>query len=232
MITIRPHGERGHSRLTWLDSRHSFSFGDYVDPEHMGFSVLRVINEDRIMPGGGFPEHGHRDMEIITYVVEGELAHRDSAGNSKTIRAGEFQRMSAGSGIAHSEYNASDTDPVHLLQIWIFPSTKGLAPSYEQRPLGRMRGEATFQLVASPDGEGEALTIHQDARLYVTRLHRGEQASHEITPGRRAYAQVTNGTVEINGYRLGPGDGAALVRESTVALSAIDPVELLLFDLP
>ena len=232
MITVRPHGERGHSRLNWLDSRHSFSFGDYADPEHMGFSVLRVINEDRIAPGGGFPEHGHRDMEIITYVLEGELAHRDSTGNSRVIRAGEFQRMSAGSGIAHSEYNASATDPVHLLQIWIFPATKGLPPSYEQRPIGSARGGPTLQLVASPDAEAGVLKIHQDVRLYVLRLRPGETAALELAAGRRAYAQVTNGAVGLNTEHLGPGDGAALVRESRLSLVAVEPAELLLFDLP
>jgi redox-sensitive bicupin YhaK (pirin superfamily) len=232
VITVRPHGERGRSRLTWLDSRHSFAFGDYADPEHMGFSVLRVINEDRIAPGGGFPEHGHRDMEIITYVLEGELAHRDSTGNSEVIRAGEFQRMSAGSGIAHSEYNASGTDPVHLLQIWIFPATKGLTPSYEQRSVGRERSGTALQLVASPDGQDGTLTIHQDARLYLVRLRQGEQTAHDIGAGRRVYAQVTNGKVELNAHRLGAGDGAALVREPQVVLNAIAPAELLLFDLP
>lgn len=232
MITVRPHRERGHTKMAWLDSWHSFSFGGYADPDHMGFSALRVINDDRIMPGAGFPEHGHRDMEIITYVLEGVLAHRDSTGNSAVIHAGEFQRMSAGSGIAHSEYNGSATDPVHLLQIWIIPATKGLSPGYEQRSISRSEGDGRLQLVASPEGEEGALFLHQDARLYVVRLRRGEQATHEIAAGRRAYVQTTNGVVELNTYRLVAGDGAAVAREERVTLTALDPVEVLLFDLP
>ncbi len=229
MIGVRPGRERGFSRNNWLDSRHTFSFADYYDPRYMGFSVLRVINEDRVAPGAGFPTHGHRDMEIISYVLEGALEHRDSLGTGSVIRAGEFQRMSAGAGVTHSEYNASQTQPVHFLQIWILPRTKGLAPSYEQRSFADGEG---LMLVASPDGGNDSLTIHQDAFLYRARLSKGGAVEHPLAPDRKAYVQVAKGKFVINGVALAAGDGAVLSGERLVRLSAEAAGETLLFDLP
>lgn len=229
MIGVRPGRERGFSRTDWLDSRHTFSFADYYDPRYMGFSVLRVINEDRVAPGAGFPAHGHRNMEIISYVLEGALEHRDSLGTGSVIRAGEFQRMSAGTGVEHSEYNASRTQPVHFLQIWILPRTKGLAPSYEQRSFADGEG---LMLVASPDGDDGSLTIHQDIFLYRARLSKGDAAEHPLGPDRKAYVHMASGKFVVNGVALAAGDGALLSGERLVRLSAEAAGEALLFDLP
>lgn len=229
MIDVRPGRERGFSRNTWLDSRHTFSFADYHDPRYMGFSVLRVINEDRVAPGAGFPTHGHHDMEIISYVLEGALEHRDSLGTGSVVRVGEFQRMSAGTGVTHSEFNASRTYPVHFLQIWILPHTNGLAPSHEQRAFADGEG---LLLVASPDGRDSSLTIHQDAFLYRARLGKGDTVEHPLALDRKAYVQMVSGKLIVNGVALSAGDGAALHGEQLVRLSAEAAGEALLFDLP
>ncbi len=235
MISLRPANERGHTQLDWLDSRHTFSFDRYYDPRHMGFRHLRVINEDRVQPGEGFGTHPHRDMEILTYVLEGELEHRDSMGNGSVIRSGEVQRMSAGTGVTHSEHNRSGAEPVHLLQIWILPQQKGLAPSYEQRafPAGERRGK--LRLLAAPgsrkDAHDGAVTIHQDAALYSALLEPGESVTHRLKPSRHAWLQVARGAVELNGTPLAAGDGAAVSQEETLEIRASAPSEILLFDL-
>lgn len=231
MITIRRSDDRGAADHGWLKARHSFSFGEYYDPAHMGFRALRVINEDRIAPGGGFPTHPHRDMEIVTYILSGALEHRDSLGNGEVIRAGEVQRMSAGTGIRHSEFNASDSEPVHLLQIWLLPERAGIAPGYEQKALETRRGD--WIEVATPRGAGEALTIHQDAGLYAARLDVGDGLSRDIPAGRHAWVQVARGAVSVNGQALAQGDAAALSDETTLSLSADrgEPAEVLVFDL-
>ena len=231
MLTIRRSEDRGHADHGWLDTRHTFSFADYHDPAHMGFRALRVINEDKVAAGGGFGTHGHRDMEIISYVLEGALGHRDSMGNGSVIRPGEVQRMSAGTGVMHSEHNASDDGKVHFLQIWILPDRRGHRPGYEQKafPVEERRGR--LRLVASPDGADGSVTIHQDARLYLANLDGDERASLDLAPGRHAWVHVARGSVEVNGERLGPGDGAALSDERTVALSGGRGAEVLVFDL-
>ena len=233
MITIRRAEERGHADHGWLDTRHTFSFADYHDPEHMGFGDLRVINEDRVQPGTGFGTHGHRDMEIISYVLEGELAHQDSMGNGSTIRPGEVQRMSAGTGVRHSETNPSRERPVHFLQIWIQPSRPGVEPGYEQKafPAGERRGK--LRLVASPDGRDGSLTIHQDARLSLALLANGERVVHAVAKGRRAWVQVARGELTLNGERLHAGDGAAVEGETALEIVAenAEPAEALVFDL-
>ncbi len=228
MITLRPEQERGRTRLGWLDSRHSFSFGQYQDPRHVEFRNLRVINDDRVEPGAGFPTHPHRDMEILTYVLEGELAHQDSLGTGSVIGAGELQKMSAGSGIRHSEFNASDTHPVHFYQIWIYPERSGLDPSYEQRPTPPGPG---LHLVASPDGGEQVLRLHQDVRLYLGRLLDGQELEHSLPRDRHAYVQVTRGQVQLNGLQLKAGDGAAVSQEESLRLRSQGPAEILLFDL-
>ncbi|MBI3725889.1 pirin family protein [bacterium] len=230
-IAVRRSSERGHFDMGWLDTRHTFSFGDYHDPDHMGFRALRVINEDRIAPGGGFGTHPHRDMEILTYVTEGALEHKDSMGTGSTIRPGEVQRMSAGTGVFHSEHNASKKDPVRLLQIWILPETRGLEPSYEQRmfPADEKRGK--WRLVASRDGREGSVRIHQDVSLYATLLSKGERLSHAFSRGRSAWLQVVRGGVTIEGNELSAGDGLALSDGSGLALEATSDAELLLFDL-
>lgn len=230
MITLRRSNERGSSKFNWLDSRHTFSFGDYYDPKHVGYSSLRVINEDRVNPGAGFPTHSHRDMEIITYVLEGALAHKDSTGTSSVIRVGDVQRMSAGTGISHSEYNASQTEPVHFLQIWIIPNETGLEPGYEQRSFDLKKESGKWVLVAArkPDG---ALKIHQDAELSLAVLPKGEKLNYRLRPGRHAWLQVARGKVTLNGSSLEAGDGAAIENEQVVDLTAIDQSEVLLFDL-
>ncbi len=232
MISVRNSNERGHANHGWLDSFHSFSFADYHDPRHMGFSVLRVINEDRVAPGTGFPTHGHRDMEIVTYVLKGALDHKDSLGNGSTIRPGEVQRMSAGRGVRHSEFNPSDSEPVHLLQIWILPDRAGHAPGYEQKHFNPAELEGRLRLVASPNGHDGSVTIHQDARLYATRLDGAASVSHALAPGRRAYVQVARGAVTLNGVPLSAGDGAGIENESLVTLASGEDAEVLLFDLP
>ncbi len=231
MITIRPGGERGVANFGWLDSRHSFSFGHYYDPNHMGFGVLRVINEDRVEPGAGFDTHGHRDMEIISYVLAGALEHKDSLGTGSVIRPGEVQRMTAGTGIRHSEYNPSKTDPVHFLQIWILPEKEGLAPGYQQIaiPDGDRRGR--LPLIGSRDGRDASLTIHQDVDLYAGLLDAGTAVEHRLVETRRAWVQVTRGSVRINGAELAAGDGAGLERERKVEIEALSDAEFLLFDM-
>lgn len=230
MITVRRSEERGHASRGWLESYHTFSFADYYDPRHEQFRDLRVINEDWIAPGQGFGTHPHRDMEIVTVVLEGALAHRDSLGTGSTIRPGEVQRMSAGTGIAHSEFNASDSEPVHLLQIWLLPERAGLEPGYEQKAFPT--DGAPLQLLAARDGRGGAVTIHQDAELYRARLAPGESALHALRPGRHAWLQVTSGTLTVNGTNLRAGDGAAVSDETELRLSANGaPAEALLFDL-
>jgi len=229
MITIRRGDERGRGQFDWLDSRHTFSFADYYDPRHMGFRALRVINEDVIAPGAGFPTHPHRDMEIITYVLDGAVEHRDTLGTREVVKAGEVQRMTAGTGIRHSEFNASKTEPLHLLQIWLLPGARNLAPAYEQRELPPLGDE--LALVAAPEGGGGALTINQDARLYAGRLRAGAETSHRLARGRGAWLQVARGEIEIDGEILAAGDGAAIENEDTVTLTATTDAEVLLFDL-
>lgn len=232
MITLRHAEERGVANFGWLDSRHTFSFGHYHDPDHMGFGPLRVINEDRVQPAQGFDTHGHQDMEIISYVLNGALEHKDSIGTGSVIRPGEVQRMSAGTGIRHSEFNHSDTDPVHFLQIWILPEKRGLTPSYEQREFPRGERVGKWRLVGSRDGREGSLTIHQDVDLYATLLRTGETATHALKPGRRGWVQVARGTVSLNGRQLYPGDGAALADEPEIVVEGTsDDVEALLFDM-
>ena len=231
MIVVRDRGRRGRTQLGWLDSRHSFSFGGYSDPNHMGFRSLRVINDDRVIPGAGFGTHGHRDMEIVTYVLEGALAHKDSLGTGSTIRPGDVQRMSAGTGIMHSEYNASAADPVHFLQIWIVPDTGGLAPSYEQRRFPPEERRNRFRLVADRHGSDGALTIHQDVKLYAATLEAGATLSQPLPAGRHAWLQVAGGVVALDGDELRAGDGAAISAEPSIGLETATGAELLLFDL-
>ncbi len=231
MITIRHGEDRGRVVLDWLDSRHSFSFGHYYDPKHMGFRALRVINDDRVSPGGGFATHPHRDMEIITYVLDGTLEHADSLGNGSVIRAGEVQRMTAGTGVTHSEFNHSRVAPVHLLQIWILPAEKGLAPSYEQRAFTPEEKRGGLTLVAARDGRDGALTVHQDAEIYAALLDAGKSVSHRLAAGRHAWLHLAHGAVVLNGHALTEGDGAAVSDEEVLAISAETDAELLLFDL-
>jgi len=231
MIQVRKAAERGHFDHGWLDTHHTFSFAGYYDPAHLGFRSLRVINDDRVQPGQGFGMHGHRDMEIVTYVLDGALEHQDSMGNGSLIRAGELQRMTAGTGVYHSEFNPSDEEWVHLYQIWLLPQRKGLKPSYEELAVGEEEKRGRFRLVASPDGAAGSLTIHQDARLYLTSLSPGEDAAHEIEPGRAAWLQVLRGSVNVLGHDLAAGDGVAVTDESAVSVQATVPYEALLFDL-
>jgi redox-sensitive bicupin YhaK (pirin superfamily) len=232
MIEVRHAKERGHANHGWLDTWHTFSFSNYYDPHFMGFRGLRVINEDTVAPGQGFPLHGHRDMEIISYVLQGGLAHKDSLGTGSVIRPGDVQRMSAGTGVRHSEFNASDTDPVHFIQIWIEPARTGIAPGYEQKAFPEADKRGRLRLVASPDGADGSLTIHQDARLYATILAPGQAVTHPLTHGRHAWVQVTHGTLTVNGEPLAQGDGAAISAEASVSLTGETEAEALLFDLP
>ncbi len=235
MITIRRAEDRGHANHGWLDSYHTFSFANYYDPQHMGFRSLRVINEDWIAPGRGFGMHSHRDMEIISYVVEGGLQHKDSLGNTAIIRPGEVQRMTAGTGVTHSEYNPSETDAVHLLQIWLLPDRTGLPPSYEQKeyPLADRQGH--WRLIASPNGQDGSVTINQDVRLYATVLPSGDSVTYELAANRHAWVQVVRGKISLNGESLDVGDAAAISGlaegENGVAIAAHADTELLLFDL-
>ncbi|MEP6664135.1 MAG: pirin family protein [Verrucomicrobiota bacterium] len=231
MITVRKSDERGHAQFDWLDSRHSFSFGDYRDPSHMGFHALRVINEDHIAGGGGFGSHPHRDMEILTYVVSGVLQHKDNLGNSAPIRPGELQRMSAGTGIVHSEFNASKTEPVHLLQIWLLPDKKGLWPGYEQKQFSRKEKLNRLCLVASSDARDNSLTIHQDVKLFVSVLETQKELKHEVLAGRAAWIQVIRGALKINGQISNAGDGVAVEGNETLRVEAMEESEFLLFDL-
>lgn len=231
MMTIRHRDERGTAKMGWLNSQHSFSFGHYYDPEHMGFRALRVINEDRVIPGAGFPTHGHRDMEIISYVLDGALEHKDSTGTAAVIKPGEVQRMSAGTGVRHSEYNASKKDAVHFLQIWIIPEKEGIAPGYEQRAFSDAEKRGKLRLVASRDGREGSVTVHQDVDLYASLLSAGDKVDFDLQPGRNAWIQVARGQVKVNGELLKEGDGAALSKESKIALEGETDTEVLLFDL-
>lgn len=232
MISVRKADERGTSRISWLDSRHTFSFSDYHDPRHMGFGPLRVINDDRVAPAGGFGTHGHRDMEIITYVLDGALAHSDSLGTGSVIRPGDVQKMSAGSGIRHSEFNHSKTEPVHFLQIWIVPDRDGIAPGYQQLSFSRESKLGKLLLVASDEKRDDIIHIQQDAKMYVTVLESAEQrVTHALAPGRHAWVHVATGNVVVNGHALQAGDGAAVTDESKVEISGSPSGEVLLFDL-
>jgi redox-sensitive bicupin YhaK (pirin superfamily) len=230
-ITIRPASERGHFDHGWLDTYHTFSFADYHDPEHMGFRSLRVINDDRVAGGTGFGMHPHRDMEILTIILEGALEHRDSMGTGSVIRPGEVQRMTAGTGVFHSEKNPSKKEPVHLLQIWILPEERGLAPGYEQKnfPIEERRG--VFTLVASRDGRSGSLTIHQDASVFATLLRPGDEVGHELAPGRHAWIHVARGRVSLDGRDLGPGDGASISDAERFSLRGVEEAEVIVFDL-
>jgi len=231
MITLRPSYERGHTTLSWLESAHTFSFNNYVDPRHMGFRQLRVINDDRVKPGAGFGTHSHRDMEIITYVLEGALEHRDSTGNGSVIRPGDVQRMSAGTGISHSEYNHSPAAPVHFLQIWIPPERQGLDPSYEQRSFAPEELRGQWRLMAARDGRDGAVVVHQDVNVLAVQLEPGAQVSYHLKAGRHAWVQLARGGVTLNGVSLKEGDGAAVSESAVVDIVAIDRSEVLLFDL-
>jgi redox-sensitive bicupin YhaK (pirin superfamily) len=232
MTELRPAAERGYADHGWLKSFHSFSFAEYHDPRHMGFGPLRVINEDRVAPGTGFGTHGHRDMEIISYVLEGALAHQDSMGNGSTIVPGDVQRMSAGSGVRHSEYNHDKAGTTHFLQIWIEPSVRGIAPSYEQKHFDAAAKRGQLRLIASPDGAQGSVSIHQDARVYAALLDGAERAVHPLAPGRRAYVHVARGALSVQGQRLAAGDALKVERAGEVALERGAQAEVLLFDLP
>lgn len=231
MITLRRSDDRGHTKLSWLDSYHTFSFGDYYDRRYMGFRDLRVINEDRVTPGKGFGTHSHRDMEIITYVLEGTVEHKDSTGNQTIIVPREAQRMSAGTGISHSEYNHSKTEPVHFLQIWILPRQQNLSPSYEQRSFDLEKNRDRWTLVAAGDGRDGAVTVHQDVSLSVAHLLAGQQITCRLKPGRHAWLQAARGSAMLNGTALQAGDGAAVSQEEILEVRALEPAEILLFDL-
>jgi hypothetical protein len=231
MITIRPARERGHADHGWLDSHHTFSFADYYDPDHMGFRQLRVINEDRVAPGKGFGTHSHRDMEIVSYVLEGALEHKDSIGTGSVIRPGDVQRMSAGTGVAHSEFNASKTELVHFLQIWLLPTTRGGAPEYEQKTFDPTLRDGRLRLVASPDGRDGTVTIHTDASIHTGVFDAGQRGELAIATGRHAWVHVARGKVKINGRELAAGDGAALSDEAKVEIEGVAKAEVLVFDL-
>jgi redox-sensitive bicupin YhaK (pirin superfamily) len=232
MLTVRKAEDRGVSRISWLDSHHTFSFSDYYDPKWMGFRSLRVINDDTVAPGGGFGTHGHRDMEIITYVLDGALAHKDSLGTGSVIRPGDVQKMSAGSGIQHSEFNASREQPVHFLQIWVMPNQQGIAPAYEQLHFPREAKLGKLLLVAADSGEPGLIRLQQNARMYVTVLESSEQSvEHALAAGRHAWIQVARGEVTVNGTVLKAGDGAAVTTASTIKISGAPEGEVILFDL-
>jgi len=231
MITLRPANARGHANHGWLDSHHSFSFADYYDPEHMGFGALRVINEDRVAPGKGFGTHGHRDMEILSYVLEGRLEHKDNMGTGSIIVPGDVQRMSAGRGVMHSEFNPSPDEAVHFLQIWIEPAVKGIAPSYEQKRIDADAKRGRFRLIASPDGRDGSVTVHRDIRIYAGMFDGADAAEHPLDPGRKAYVHVARGAATINGQPLTAGDALRLTDEKAVRLDHAQAAEVLLFDL-
>ncbi|MBX9790980.1 MAG: pirin family protein [Pirellulales bacterium] len=232
MIRIRKAAERGHANHGWLDTYHTFSFADYYDPAQMGFRALRVINEDRVAPGQGFGMHGHRDMEIVTYVLSGALEHQDSLGNGEVLRPGEFQRMSAGTGIRHSEFNPSASEPVHLYQIWLLPRENGIRPSYEQKAFTSEERQGRLRLVASPDAADDSLAIQQDARIYLATLAAGDAVEHALAPGRYGWLQVLRGSVTVNGTPADTSDGVAIGEERRVAIAADGPAEVMVFDLP
>ena len=231
MITLRPAAERGHADFGWLDSRHTFSFGGYRDPAHMGFGPLRVINEDRVQAGQGFGTHPHSDMEIISYVLEGALEHKDSIGTGSVIRPGDVQRMSAGSGIQHSEFNHSKTEPVHFLQIWLIPDRQGIPPGYEQKRFENADKRGRLRLVASPDGREGSVTVHLGTRLYASMLDVGTGVTHPLAPGRLAWLQVARGALEVNGYTVSAGDALKVSSEAEVVLAHGKGAEVLVFDL-
>jgi quercetin 2,3-dioxygenase len=231
MIQVRKAGERGHFDHGWLQTHHTFSFADYYDPAHVSFRALRVMNEDWVQAGAGFGMHPHRDMEIVTCVLEGALEHKDSLGNGSTMRPGDLQRMSAGTGILHSEFNPSPAEPVHLYQIWLAPEKRGIAPGYEQRRFSEAETQGQLRLVASPDGRQESLTIHQDVAIYRAALQPGQQVAHDLKPGRHGWVQVLRGRVEVNETGLAAGDGAALQDETRLAIRGVEPAEVLVFDL-
>ncbi|WP_028219322.1 pirin family protein [Paraburkholderia oxyphila] len=230
MLTIRRADERGHANHGWLDSWHSFSFADYFDEAHVHYGALRVLNDDRIAGGGGFGAHGHRDMEIVTYVLSGALAHRDSMGNGSTIRPGDVQRMSAGTGVMHSEFNASKDEEAHLLQIWLLPSARGGAPGYEEQRFDDAGKRGRLRLIASPDGRDGSVTVQSDASIHAALIDGGERAEYALPPGRRAYVHVARGALEVNGERLAAGDAAMIEAETAVTLANGDAAEVLLFD--
>jgi quercetin 2,3-dioxygenase len=231
MISLRRARQRGHANHGWLDSWHSFSFADYYDPAHMGYRSLRVINEDRVQPGTGFGTHGHRDMEIITWILAGRLEHKDSMGNGSVIVPGDLQRMSAGKGVLHSEFNPSHEEPVHLLQIWIEPNVRGIKPEYEQKSFAAADRRTRLRALASPDGREGSVTIHQDATLYAALLDGAESVTHALATGRAAYVHIARGRVSVNGEPLAAGDAARLEHEPSVTLDAAANAEVLLFDL-
>ncbi|MFD1557974.1 pirin family protein [Paraburkholderia silviterrae] len=230
MLTIRRASERGHANHGWLDSWHSFSFADYFDEAHVHYGALRVLNDDRIAGGGGFGTHGHRDMEIVTYVLSGALAHRDSMGNGSTIRPGDVQRMSAGTGVMHSEFNASKDEEAHLLQIWLLPTAPGGAPGYEERRFDDADKRGRLRLIASPDGRDGSVTVQADASIHAALIDGGERAGYALPPGRRAYVHVARGALEVNGERLAAGDAAMIEAETAVTLANGEAAEVLLFD--
>jgi quercetin 2,3-dioxygenase len=232
MITIRRANERGHANHGWLDSFHTFSFSGYQDPAHMGFRNLRVINEDRVAPGQGFGTHGHSDMEIVSYVLDGSLEHRDSMGTGSSIRPGDVQRMSAGSGVTHSEFNGSKTEPVHFLQIWLLPSARGIAPSYEQKTFSESDKRGKLRVVASPDGREGSVTVHADALIYAGLFTTGEEATLQLNAGRNAWVHVAQGSVRVNGTALTAGDAVAIREEARVQIKGEERAEVLVFDLP
>lgn len=233
MITVRPSHERGVANLGWLDSRHTFSFGHYFDPQHMGLGPLRVINEDRVRPGAGFDTHGHRDMEIISYVLEGALEHRDSIGTGSVIRPGDVQVMSAGSGIRHSEFNHSKQEPVHFLQIWVLPDREGISPRYDQKTFSEVEKRGRLRLIGSSDGRDDSIVIHQDVEIFAALLNSGEAVARAFAAGRKGWVQVVRGAGEVNGKAVRAGDGVALEGEADLNVtSAADDSEFLVFDLP
>src|SRR5579862_3436056 len=232
MLTLSPAAQRGHTDIGWLDSRHTFSFGEWYDPAHMGFRALRVINDDRVAPAGGFPTHGHADMEIVSYVLKGALAHKDSIGTGSVIRPGDVQRMSAGTGVRHSEFNHSADAPVHFLQIWLLPEREGLTPSYVQKNFPPTEKQGKLRLIVSPDGRDGSLTIHQDALIYAAVLDEGDKLSYSLNSGRKAWVQIVRGSLDLNGEWLRTGDGAAVDDVASLSLAAhSDDTEFLLFDL-
>jgi len=232
MLTVRKADERGHANHGWLDTWHTFSFADYQDLRHMGYGPLRVINDDTVQPGQGFGTHGHRDMEIITYVLEGALEHKDSMDNGSIIRPGNVQRMSAGTGVRHSEFNPSRNEGVHFLQIWIEPKITGVRPSYEEKQFGPAEKKGQLRLIASPDGREGSVTILQDAYVYASMLDGKDAVTHRLAPGRRAYVHVARGALKVNGVELKGGDGAKITEKSEIGFSGAKQAELLLFDLP
>lgn len=231
MLTVRHGQDRGRANFGWLDSRHSFSFGHYYDPRFMGFGPLRVINEDRVQPGRGFDTHGHKDMEIISYVLEGEMAHKDSMGNGSVMRPGDVQRMSAGTGVRHSEYNASTTDPLHFLQIWIIPEREGLEPGYEQKHFTKADKRGRLRLIGSRDGRDGSVTIHQDVNLYATVLDEADSLTWQLPEGRKGWVQVARGEVQLDGRSLSAGDGVAVEGPRAIDLAGQAASEVLVFDM-